>query len=150
MVSTGQDVYDYLKSTLCFKLSEGDEEKENLVKSKIRAILQQKLERNGLIRWVKEEGGKGGIWAPTTLGKAAALSSMPPDKALRLKNDIEAAVRCLNLENDLHLVYLVVQVFKLVAFERTVYLPSRLQSFVSRGRKTRQKLVSSCRGMRSN
>ncbi|CAN8007195.1 unnamed protein product [Ixodes pacificus] len=56
-------------------------------------------------------GGEGGPrYHPTQLGLAVLASSLSPDEALCVLADLEQARRCLVLENELHLVYLVTPV----------------------------------------
>ncbi|XP_029849124.3 DNA polymerase theta [Ixodes scapularis] len=56
-------------------------------------------------------GGEGGPrYHPTQLGLAVLASSLSPDEALSVLADLEQARRCLVLENELHLVYLVTPV----------------------------------------
>lgn len=50
-----------------------------------------------------------GLWAATAAGKAAALASIPPQRAVDLQQGIEHAMKAMNLETDLHLTYLVIQ-----------------------------------------
>jgi hypothetical protein len=56
-------------------------------------------------RWRRDEG----VWEPLPLGRAAAGagSALDPDAALSLKASLDAARAGLNLECDLHLLYLV-------------------------------------------
>ncbi|KAM7297612.1 DNA polymerase theta [Ixodes scapularis] len=57
------------------------------------------------------DGGEGGPrYHPTQLGLAVLASSLSPDEALCVLADLEQARRCLVLENELHLVYLVTPV----------------------------------------
>ncbi|KAG0422832.1 hypothetical protein HPB47_001354, partial [Ixodes persulcatus] len=55
-----------------------------------------------------DEGGP--RYHPTQLGLAVLASSLSPDEALCVLADLEQARRCLVLENELHLVYLVTPV----------------------------------------
>lgn len=79
------------------------------------------------------------VWQPGALGRAATASSMSPEEAINIKNDLEKARSCLVLSTDLHLLYLVSLNLRIVTFflqsiisfgdelSGTVYIESNLR-----------------------
>ncbi|KIZ04600.1 DNA polymerase theta subunit [Monoraphidium neglectum] len=99
-VSTTADVERFVKCTL---LNASSPDFDTVVKS-TQAALQQ-LFHHRFITWRKPDN----VWEVLPLGRASAGtgSVLGPDQALALKAELDRAREGLNLECDLHLLYLV-------------------------------------------
>ena len=97
LVKSPDDVIYYLKCTLlCWT------EEMELVAEIARKALEW-LCKNRCARWLEKEN----VYEPTTLGKALGFSGLDPKEGLLAHRDIRNARKCLILENDLHLLYLI-------------------------------------------
>ncbi len=64
----------------------------------------------------EESDGIGTRYAATQLGMACLASSLSPDEGLRTLVELRQARKCFVLENELHLVYLVVPIYAAVSW----------------------------------
>lgn len=66
----------------------------------------------GFIEWAAapEGGGGGGAFRPLKLGRAAVAAGLQPLDALMLHEDVQTLANAVNLESDLHLMFLVAPV----------------------------------------
>ena len=51
-------------------------------------------------------------FVPTQLGAAVLASSLGPDEGLKVFSELQRARQCFVLENELHIIYLVIKYFK--------------------------------------
>lgn len=89
----------YTQCTLRHQLCSGDGAKEDL-----DGALQFLVDHQ-LVHLQGEDGDR--RYCPSQLGRAVLASGLSPDDALAMVGELERARRCLALDSDLHLVYLV-------------------------------------------
>jgi DNA polymerase theta len=73
----------------------------------------QKLGAQGFLEWVKPDPldpTSRGCYRPLKLGRAAVAAGLQPEDALMMNEDVHMLARAVNLESDLHLMFLIAPV----------------------------------------
>ncbi|KAK3250240.1 hypothetical protein CYMTET_40375 [Cymbomonas tetramitiformis] len=114
LVSQPQHVHRYLQCTLLAAL---EEFQEVVAKRGIEAL--KALGKDGHLQW-KDDTRE---FVPGALGLASGASSMHPDLALRVRQDVAAARQLLILSTELHLLYLVTPYQENTFYDSLRHLP---------------------------
>jgi hypothetical protein len=123
-VTTPRDIHKFVRCTLlsaeqaCSAAAAAGEDTDSegprpdtVAMSCIESL--KSLNAQGFIEWVKPEAGaaaSAGFYRPLKLGLAGVAAGLQPDDALAMNEDVQTLVRAVNLESELHLMFLVAPV----------------------------------------
>lgn len=105
-VCTPADVQRLIQCTLLSaEHSQGAQWQENVAQGCIQGL--KVLGSQGFLAWQAAADGVAGGYRPLKLGLAAVAASLSPDAALLMHEDVRSVAAAVNLETDLHLMFLV-------------------------------------------
>lgn len=107
-VASAADVKRLIECTLLSAENlEGSQWQETVARGCIRGL--KELGDQGFLTWQQPapDGSDPGGYRPLKLGRAAVAASLAPEAALLMNEDVRSVCSGVNLESDLHLMYLV-------------------------------------------
>lgn len=105
-VRSPADVKRLIESTLLSaEHSQGSQWQENVAQGCIAGL--KVLGSQGFLAWQQAPDGSEGGYRPLKLGLAAVAASLSPEAALTMHEDVSSVSSAMNVETDLHLMYLV-------------------------------------------
>jgi hypothetical protein len=110
-VSTPKDIYAFIQCTLLsaeFVSMNASDWKANVAEACKKSL--KALGDQGFLEWRCGRGDSPDEFVPLKLGRAAVAAGLAPDAALMIHEDVLSIAQAINLESDLHLMYLVAPV----------------------------------------